>query len=217
MPFLPLKNVKHSIRIMIACWALFGRAGLVIFCAVLCWVFGFAVLSVNHLNANTIHSAALSGWKMAAIIPSVSAVHKTVTLTHTHSCRPHTQTTYTNMCTDPKIHRHTVPQQLLTACLPHPLSFSHSFTPFWHRQMLSPPSAPLKETQPYMTIPFLHPQACVVVVLCCFHPFMPMKIGPIEWMEMVLFHSFKRRNSIRCENNSGRWGNTWLHSLSAFR
>lgn len=162
------------------------------------------VCCAPHHNLNT-HTA-------------VGRTHKPHMLTHIR----------TNMCTYPKVHTHTHSTATVVGCcllhafliLSLSLIPSHPSSPawvcaVWHWQMLPSPSAPLKETLVYF--PFLHPQACVVVFFGCFHPFMPMKIGPVEWMEMVLFHSSKRRNAIRCENNSRRWGNTWLHSLPTSR
>ncbi len=166
---------------------------------------------------------------------SMSAVLHTVTLTHTQLLAVHTN----QICShtfEQNVHRpknaHTHIQccnscwLLSLACLPHPLSFSHSFTPFkpcMGMRCLTPTNvtfaicAAQKNTAVHDCFPFLHPQACVVGFFHHFHPFMPMKIRPVEWMEIVFFHSSKRRNAIRCENNSGRWGNTWRHSLPTFR
>lgn len=143
---------------------------------------------------------------------SMSAVHHTITLTHTQLSAAHTNHiclhTFKQTCaqTQKCTHTHSA-ATVVNCCLLHAFLIlslslipSHPSSPawvcaVWHWQMLPSPSAPLKETLVYF--PFLHPQACVVVFFGCFHPFMPMKIGPIEWMEMVLFHSFKRRNAIR--------------------
>lgn len=73
---------------------------------------------------------------------SLSAVHNTVTLTHTYTAAQlsasHTNHICShiqaNMCTGLNMHTHTQCCNscwlLSLACLPHPLSFAHSFTPF---------------------------------------------------------------------------------------
>lgn len=86
------KNVKYSIRIIIACWALFGRDGLVVFVLlVLSWCLWFccAVSQPPQRKYNPLRCP-LRPKDGSHYSVGMSAVHHTVTLTHTQLLAAHT-------------------------------------------------------------------------------------------------------------------------------
>lgn len=183
-----MENGEYS-RIIIARWALFGRAGLdwLFFCAVSVELMSLVLLCCQSTTSTQIQSITLPSqaerWQPLFRQPVCCAQHRNLN-THTHRStavglahKPHMLThTQTNMCTGSKMHTHTQSCNscwlLPLACLPHPLSFAHSFTPFqpcMGMRCLTPTNvtsaicAAQGNTAVHDSFPFLHLQACVVV------------------------------------------------------
>lgn len=109
------KNVKHSIRIMIARWALFGRADLVIFCAVCVELMSLVLLCCQSTTSTQIQSIMLPSqaerWQPLFHQHVCCAQNRNLN-THTAVGRTHKPHMLTHiqasMCTDPKMHTHTL-------------------------------------------------------------------------------------------------------------
>lgn len=184
-----VENVlEYSIRIIIARWALFGMAGLVVFFVllVLSWCLWFccAVSQPPRREYNPLRCPLrLKDGSHYSV--SLSAVHNTVTLTHTYTgaqlSASHTNHicshTLKQTCAQAQkcTHIHstaTVVGCCLLHCIPHPLSFAHSFTPLqpcMGMRCLTPTNvtsaicAAQGNTAVHDSFPFLHLEACVVV------------------------------------------------------
>lgn len=174
---------------------------MVVFCAVSVELMSLVLLCCQSTTSTQIQSITLpfqaERWQPLFRQHVCCAPHRNLNTHTTVGCthKPNMLTHFrTNMCTDLKMHTHTHIQccnswLLSLACLPHPLSFSHSFTPFkpcMGMRCLTPTNvtfaicAAQKNTAVHDCFPFLHPQACVVGFFHHFHPFMPMKIRPVE-------------------------------------
>lgn len=204
--------------------------GFYFFCAVSVDLISLVLLLCHSTtNTNTIHFSALSCWKMAAIIPSDvhCACHRnlnTHTQTHQHSCWPRTQTcthTYAHAHLNKHVHRprnaHTHHQSPFfsasTAVSCCPLHASHIlslFLSFPHTLAcmgmcrLTPTnvtSAICAAQRITATHVFHFYTPKLASFFRYFHPFMPMKIRPVVWMETVLFHTYQGGDEMR-------WGNT---------